>query len=128
MGEFSLTHIVIVAVIFLVFFGPKRLPQLGSSIGEAIRGFKNAMNNDNGVSGVINTDAQPQQPNQHPQQAQQMPPQYPNQGQQQPYNQNYNNQPYNQALRDAPAQHTTDVHDAQPAQYTTEDKNRNGHS
>lgn len=40
MGEFSLTHILLVAVIFLVFFGPSRLPQLGQSLGKAIRGFK----------------------------------------------------------------------------------------
>lgn len=44
MGEFSLSHILIFAVIFLVFFGPKKLPELGRSLGEAIRGFKNAMN------------------------------------------------------------------------------------
>lgn len=46
MGEFSLTHILIVLIIFLVFFGPKKLPQLGQSLGEAIRGFKDAMNTD----------------------------------------------------------------------------------
>lgn len=46
MGEFSLTHILVVLIIFLIFFGPKRLPQLGQSLGEAIRGFKEAMNAD----------------------------------------------------------------------------------
>ncbi len=40
MGEFSLTHLLIIAVIFLIFFGPSRLPQLGQSLGKAIRGFK----------------------------------------------------------------------------------------
>jgi sec-independent protein translocase protein TatA len=43
MGEFSLPHILIVLVIVLVFFGPKRLPGLGKSIGEAIRGFKSGI-------------------------------------------------------------------------------------
>ncbi|UXR63371.1 twin-arginine translocase TatA/TatE family subunit [Bdellovibrio bacteriovorus] len=44
MGEFSLTHILLLAVIFLIFFGPSRLPQLGQSMGKAIRGFKQGLN------------------------------------------------------------------------------------
>lgn len=44
MGEFSLSHIIILAVIFLVFFGPSRLPALGQSLGKAIRGFKEGLN------------------------------------------------------------------------------------
>lgn len=44
MGEFSLTHWLVIAVIGIVFFGPKRLPQLGQSLGESIRGFKKALN------------------------------------------------------------------------------------
>jgi TatA/E family protein of Tat protein translocase len=43
MGEFSLTHLLVLALILLVFFGPSRLPQLGSSIGKAIRGFKKGL-------------------------------------------------------------------------------------
>jgi sec-independent protein translocase protein TatA len=33
---------VILLVVFLIF-GPKRLPELGGSLGRAIRGFKNGM-------------------------------------------------------------------------------------
>jgi sec-independent protein translocase protein TatA len=44
MGEFSLTHLLLIAVIFLLFFGPSRLPQLGQSLGKAIRGFKQGLN------------------------------------------------------------------------------------
>ena len=44
MGEFSLTHILLVGIIFLIFFGPSRLPQLGQSLGKAIRGFKQGLN------------------------------------------------------------------------------------
>ncbi|MGZ3772230.1 MAG: twin-arginine translocase TatA/TatE family subunit [Pseudobdellovibrionaceae bacterium] len=44
MGEFSLTHLLLIAIIALIFFGPSRLPQLGQSLGKAIRGFKQAMN------------------------------------------------------------------------------------
>ncbi len=43
MGEFSLTHLLLLAVIFLIFFGPSRLPQLGQSLGKAIRGFKTGL-------------------------------------------------------------------------------------
>ena len=43
MGEFSLTHWLVIAVIGIIFFGPKRLPALGQSLGESIRGFKKAM-------------------------------------------------------------------------------------
>lgn len=43
MGEFSLTHILLVAVIFLIFFGPSKLPALGQSLGKAIRGFKEGL-------------------------------------------------------------------------------------
>lgn len=44
MGEFSLSHILILTLILLIFFGPSRLPALGQSIGKAIRGFKDGMN------------------------------------------------------------------------------------
>lgn len=44
MGEFSITHILLVAIVVLIFFGPSRLPALGQSIGKAIRGFKQGLN------------------------------------------------------------------------------------
>lgn len=44
MGGFSLSHILIVAVIALIFFGPRRIPALGKSIGQAIKGFKEGLN------------------------------------------------------------------------------------
>jgi sec-independent protein translocase protein TatA len=34
--------ILIILVIVLILFGPKRLPELGESIGKAIKGFKKA--------------------------------------------------------------------------------------
>jgi len=33
-------EILIVLVLALLFFGPSKLPQLGASLGEAIKGFK----------------------------------------------------------------------------------------
>jgi sec-independent protein translocase protein TatA len=46
MGEFSLTHWIIILVIVLIFVGPSKLPGLGKGLGEAIRGFKKGLNND----------------------------------------------------------------------------------
>ena len=44
MGGLSLTHIILIAIVLLVFFGPSKLPQLGQSLGKAIRGFKSGLN------------------------------------------------------------------------------------
>jgi sec-independent protein translocase protein TatA len=43
MGEFSVTHLLLLFLIVLIFFGPGRLPALGKSLGEAIRGFKKGL-------------------------------------------------------------------------------------
>jgi sec-independent protein translocase protein TatA len=40
MFGFGLPEMIIVLVIALVFFGPSKLPSIGKSLGEAIRGFK----------------------------------------------------------------------------------------
>jgi sec-independent protein translocase protein TatA len=37
-------HLLIILGIVLIIFGPGKLPQLGSSIGKAIKGFKREMN------------------------------------------------------------------------------------
>ena len=44
LGEFSITHWLIILVILLLFFGPSKLPGLGASLGKAIRGFKAGLN------------------------------------------------------------------------------------
>lgn len=36
-------HLLLVLGIALIVFGPKKLPELGKGLGEAIRGFKTAM-------------------------------------------------------------------------------------
>jgi sec-independent protein translocase protein TatA len=43
-GLFSPIHLVLLLVIALIIFGPGKLPELGSSFGKAIQGFKKAMN------------------------------------------------------------------------------------
>jgi len=42
----SVWQIAIVVGVVLIFFGPKKLPGLGKSMGEAIRGFKKGLNTD----------------------------------------------------------------------------------
>lgn len=42
----GLPELVVVLVIALVMFGPSKLPSLGKSLGEAIRGFKKAVEED----------------------------------------------------------------------------------
>jgi len=42
-GAFSPMHWLVVLGIALLIFGPKKLPELGKSLGEGIRGFKAAV-------------------------------------------------------------------------------------
>jgi sec-independent protein translocase protein TatA len=45
-GLFQPLHLLIIAGIALLVFGPKKLPELGRGLGDGIRGFKSAMNSD----------------------------------------------------------------------------------
>ncbi len=42
-GLLQPTHLILILLIALIFFGPKRLPELGKGLGEGIRGFRDAM-------------------------------------------------------------------------------------
>lgn len=42
-GLFAPMHLVIILAIVLIIFGPGKLPELGSSLGKAIKGLKEAM-------------------------------------------------------------------------------------
>ena len=42
-GLFQPTHLLVILVIALLVFGPRRLPELGKGLGEGIRGFRDAM-------------------------------------------------------------------------------------
>lgn len=42
-GIFQPMHLIIILIIVLIIFGPGKLPELGGSIGKAIRDFKKAM-------------------------------------------------------------------------------------
>ncbi len=42
-GLFQPLHLLIILGVALLFFGPKKLPELGKGLGEAIRGFKQSI-------------------------------------------------------------------------------------
>lgn len=42
-GLFQPMHLLVIAGIALLIFGPKKLPELGQGLGEGLRGFKAAM-------------------------------------------------------------------------------------
>ena len=44
-GRFGLTEILVILVIVLVLFGARRLPEIGSGLGKAIRNFKSGLTN-----------------------------------------------------------------------------------
>ena len=46
MGGLSLWHWLIVLVIVVLVFGTKRLKNVGQDLGEAVKGFKKGMNDD----------------------------------------------------------------------------------
>jgi sec-independent protein translocase protein TatA len=37
-------HLLVILIIAMLVFGPKKLPELGKGLGEGIRGFKKAIN------------------------------------------------------------------------------------
>lgn len=41
------SHLIIVLVIALLIFGPRKLPELGKGLGEGFRGFKDGLKGDN---------------------------------------------------------------------------------
>jgi len=47
-------HIAFVLVLLLLVFGAKRLPEMGKSMGEGLRGFKEAISTDGGVEARLN--------------------------------------------------------------------------
>ena len=51
MGLENPIHLMIVMVVVLLVFGAKRLPDMGRSMGEGMRGFKEAISGESGPSG-----------------------------------------------------------------------------
>ena len=42
----GLPELVIILVVVILIFGPKKLPELGASIGKTLQGFKDEVNDD----------------------------------------------------------------------------------
>jgi sec-independent protein translocase protein TatA len=42
-GLFQPTHLIVILIIAVFVFGPKKLPELGKGLGDGIRGFRDAM-------------------------------------------------------------------------------------
>ncbi len=43
MGNLGFMEVLLILVVILFLFGPKRLPEIGSSLGKAIREFQKAL-------------------------------------------------------------------------------------
>ena len=46
MGGISIWQLLIIAVIVILLFGTKKLRNIGGDLGSAVKGFKNAMNDE----------------------------------------------------------------------------------
>ena len=42
-GLFQPTHLLVIFAVYFLFFGGKKLPELGKGLGEGIRGLKDAL-------------------------------------------------------------------------------------
>jgi sec-independent protein translocase protein TatA len=58
LGNIGPLEIIVVLIIALVVFGPKRLPELGRSLGKGIREFRGSVSGDH-------DDDEPERPAQH---------------------------------------------------------------
>ncbi|MCL6704286.1 twin-arginine translocase TatA/TatE family subunit [Pseudomonas sp. T1.Ur] len=69
MGIFDWKHWIVILVVVVLVFGTKKLKNLGTDVGESIKGFRKAMNDDEKPADPATTQAQPVQPAQpvHPQ-------------------------------------------------------------
>lgn len=54
MGGISIWQLVIIALIILLLFGTKKLRSLGADLGESVKGFKKAMNDDKSQDAEFN--------------------------------------------------------------------------
>lgn len=52
-GLFQPLHLLVIAGIALLIFGPKKLPELGKGLGEGLRGFKAAMSSTTANSAAV---------------------------------------------------------------------------
>jgi sec-independent protein translocase protein TatA len=66
MGTFSIWHWLVVLAIVVLVFGTKKLRNLGSDLGNAVRGFKEGMKSaEEDTSSTTTSSSQPQQITSH---------------------------------------------------------------
>ena len=44
MGRIGFPELILILVVFVIFFGPSKLPEIGAALGKAIREFKKSLN------------------------------------------------------------------------------------
>lgn len=59
MGTFSIWHWLIVLVVVVLIFGTKKLRNLGSDLGNAVRGFKDGMKSEDDKTAQAKTEIPP---------------------------------------------------------------------
>ncbi len=57
MGLDNPLHIAFLLIVLLLVFGAKRLPELGSSLGNGMRGFKDALSGEGTPAGTLSAAA-----------------------------------------------------------------------
>ncbi len=58
-GLLQPTHLILVLVVALLIFGPRKLPELGQGLGKGIRGFREALRGGGEESAESATKAKP---------------------------------------------------------------------
>ncbi len=61
MGDIGIPELLIILAIAIILFGPARIGGVGKSLGEAIRGFRQAVRDEDGRTPVVEEQA-PAQP------------------------------------------------------------------
>ena len=64
MGSFSIWHWLIVLVIVMLIFGTKKIGNIGSDLGKAVKGFKDGVKGDEEKANAANGTASTTQPQQ----------------------------------------------------------------
>lgn len=62
MGIFDWKHWIVILVVVVLVFGTKKLKNLGTDVGESIKGFRKAMNDEDKPADPTVTPAQPVPP------------------------------------------------------------------
>jgi sec-independent protein translocase protein TatA len=62
MGLDNPVHILILLIVLLLVFGAKRLPEIGRSLGEGMRGFKDSLSGTSHTDSITQSTVTPQAP------------------------------------------------------------------